>query len=409
MLKDQFGPRIDANMKNPTVRNRMRNGIGSFVDRNSRILYTLDFCNRWSFGTKERQVIYDAAGVTENEMVAAIKASKYISNLNAIQSNPFYITCMLVCRSLYALKADDDALLVATYMSLQMYTSAHYGRWNKIPNKNIMDYTIANLDKSFLVTQMNSVYEFVFDNAKTTMSTYKDWVYAPPGQQVKTQRVITGTKTKRTVIVDSGSDSELARVVDAMFTRIKQKLINIAQEFYKNHKSGKYLNYDSDLHDEENYRVMDNDSYAMDRIAGAVYLKLINHQFKSQWLKLSITQSAVSLSKLTTLFDDIIQNDEDEELRKIVLAMIEYYCSVLGNPIDALSSTRFISAMSSGYSAYAKSEQMVYIKQVLDKWVEQNQTRYGRGRYGRTAAIAYKKSLYMTLVYIINYEAKLMG
>ena len=207
--------------------------------------------------------------------------------------------------------------------------------------------------------------------------------------------------------MDAGSDDEIRRVVDAFFTRIKQKLNKIAQEFYKNHKSGRYLNYDSDSYDQDNYRVMDNDSYAMDRLSGAVYMKLINHQFKTQWLKMSITQSSVSLTKLINLFDDVIQNDEDERLRKVILSMVEYFCTVMGNPIDQVSNSKFISVLSSGYSSAAKSEQMIYIKESLDKWLNENSVRYGRGQYGKTAAIAYKKSVYMSLVYIINYEAKL--
>ena len=51
---------------------------------------------------------------------------------------------------------------------------------------------------------------------------------------------------------------------------------------------------------------------------------------------------------------------------------------------------------------------MKLIKDTLDYWMKTHMVKYGRQNYGKTAGIAYKKSILMTLVYIINYEAKLI-
>ena len=64
--------------------------------------------------------------------------------------------------------------------------------------------------------------------------------------------------------------------------------------------------------------------------------------------------------------------------------------------------------MSTAYGSGTNQEPVKSIKDTLEIWVTENSVRYGRSAYGRTASIAYKKSLFMTIVYIVNYEAKLM-
>ena len=408
MMRDRFCPVIERRLSQSSIRQRMMHGIGAFVDKYSNILYSMNMADRYSFSAKDRDVIYDAAGISEREIADAIKASPYIYDDNKTQSNPFYNMCMLVIRVLMKLKYDNEALYVATYMQLQMYVSIHSGRWQSRPNKNIMDYTLATLDKSYRITQVSSIFEFIMDNAKTVLDTYGDWIYTPPNKPLpKTERKV-GSGRKTMITIDPGSDAENALIIGQFWNRLKQKVIKIAQEFYVNQKSGRYLNYDTEVHNAEEIRSLDNDSYALDRIASTVYGKLINHQFKQQWLKMSITQSAVSYSKLSTLFDDIIDNDDEERLRKVIQGMLEYFTIISGYPIDQIGTSKFISVMSTAYGSGTNQEPVKSIKDTLEIWVTENSVRYGRSAYGRTASIAYKKSLFMTIVYIVNYEAKLM-
>ena len=409
-LRDQFCPIIERRLRQPMYLNRIISGIGSFIDRNSYILYTFNMSDRYSFSDDDRAIIYDAIGITEQQVKRSIDRSVDIYSANKVISNPFYVTCVLVIHVLLKLKMREKALLVATYMSMMMYVSAHSGRWPSRPNKNIMDYTLAHLDRGFRITQVKSIYELIYDNAETVLNTYEKWIYTPPGEALpQTERREEKYSSKKVLVtIDPCSDLEIKNVVDQFWTRMKQKLTNIAKEFYKNQKSGRYLNYDSDSYSEDNYRVMDNDSFALDRLSGVVYGKLINHQFKAQWLKMAITQSSVSYQKLVNLFDDIIQEDEDERLRNFILAVLEYFTMVTGNTIAQIGTPKFISVIVAGYSSAANSEQMKLIKDTLDYWMKNHMVKYGRQNYGKTAGIAYKKSILMTLVYIINYEAKLI-
>jgi hypothetical protein len=49
---------------------------------------------------------------------------------------------------------------------------------------------------------------------------------------------------------------------------------------------------------------------------------------------------------------------------------------------------------------------MEEIKKLLDYWVSENATKYGRTSYGKTAANGYKKAIYNFFMYTIYTEAK---
>ena len=49
----------------------------------------------------------------------------------------------------------ETTQMVLTYMSLMMYTSMHKGFFEYEANKQVMDYTIAHLDNTFLIRQLS--------------------------------------------------------------------------------------------------------------------------------------------------------------------------------------------------------------------------------------------------------------
>lgn len=380
MLKETFGVRIEKTLTPANVK-QMEKSIVGYVDRNSEILMSFDMSTRYSFADADRAVIYDAVGITEPEMVAAVKESKQIHKANRIQSNPFYLLSLLVVRQLLSQKDTKHAQLVMTYMSLMMYVSVHKGMFEYGANKQIMDYTIAHLNKNYRLSHMTSIYAFIEDNAKTTLETY-------------TNKIL------------SGGDADLASVVDALWVRTKQKIKKIAQRYYENHKSGRYLNADTDnFTDDANYREIDNQSFIIDRLVNRTYTRLINNQFDNRLLKYAITQSDVSYTKLKNLITDIIDSDEGEA-RKVISSILEYYLLQSGKSPDYIARGDFIVYMKTAYGTNTDMPQMVYVKTQIDQWLADNMYKYGRANYGKTIRQSYRKSIYMFFVLLINMEAK---
>lgn len=379
MVKDALNPIIEKNL--PSNWTTLQNGILRYIDKNSNVLYTFDLSTRISFSDYDRGIVYEACGLTESQVEAEVAKSKVINKTNKLHKNPFYITCALAIGQRLRAKKMDDAKMLSSYVSLMMYTSAHYGFAEYGANKNIMDYTIAHLDNSYRIRQMKSLFAFLQDNAFTWLNTYKD-------------RLI------------RGDDADLTYVVDALWTRIKGKLRKIFNAYYDNHKSGRYLNYDSDSAEEGNFHQMDNNSYMIDRLANKVYIKLINHQFDDRFVKYSLTRSDTSYQKLKKIIDDIIADDSDNDVRKVISAILEYYTTHSQNSIETVARGEFISFMNAAYGSNTEVDQMVYIKSTLERWLTENMYKYGKSNYGKTAKQQYKKSLFMFFTFVINYEAK---
>lgn len=380
MIKDNISAELNRSLTPAAIKTMTKNII-TYVDENSEILLSLDLSNRYSFADKDREVIYHAIGISEAEMIAQIKNSKYINKSNKIQSNPFYISCILLMSRLLELKDEKTAQMVMVYMSLMMYTSIHKGFFKYKNNKQIMDYTIAHLDKSYRIREMNSLYSFLQDNASVAFTTYKDRI-------------------------KKADDQDLTYVTDALWVRIKGKIRKIANAFYKNYEQGNYLNADSSSYDENEYREIDNDAFAIEGLVNKVFIKLLNHQFDDRFIKYSITRSDVSYQKLKNLIDDIIDADDQNRVRKYLSTNIEYFMQHSGKGFEYISRGEYISYMKSIYTSNSDNEQLKYIKTILDQWLDEHMISAGRTNYGRTARINYKKSLFMFFIFVINYNAK---
>jgi hypothetical protein len=385
MIRDYFAQRLAQNITDKSIKEAL-NAIARYIDANSNILLTLDMSKRYSFADKDRAVMYNLAGIAEEEMEEQIKLSKDIYTGNKKQSNPFYATTILCVYQVLKMsksekEKDTIAINFLTYMSFMMYVSIHKGLFKYAPNKEIMDYTIAHLDQSFKISSMPSILAFLEDNTRTAYTTYKN-------------------KFIRC------NDVDIRDLSDAFYTRIKGKLKKIAKAWYDNWEHGRYLNADSDSFSEDDYHEMDNNSYAIARLTSRVHLKLIDRRFDRRFLKYAISSNDISLQKLTNLLEDILQNDDDNNVKKFISSLIEYYLLTSGKGYEYIGKGDFITYMKSAYASNTTVPQMVLAKNILDLWVDENMSTSGRARYGKTAKAGYKKALYMFFIFIINQEAK---
>ena len=381
-LRDTFWPLMVKNIT-PAATKKLTAAIAAYVDRNSDILMSLDMSRRFSFGDADRAVVYEAIGTTEEDVLEAVSRSKEIYQGNRIQSNPFYLMSALLT-GYYITKNDvKTAGIVWTYTSLMMYVSIHKGLYKYDANQAVMDYTIAHLDNTFSIREFPSIFAFIQDNTKTVLETYK-------------------SRYSRC------TDRDATWVIDANWTRLKGKMKKIAAKFYDNHKSGRYLNSDTDSFDSEDYHQMDNVSFATDRLVNRVYIKLINHQYDKRFIKYSMSGSDTSYNKVLNLIDDIIDGDGDSgSMRKLIDEMIKFYLLQSGKPISYLGKGDFIVYMRTAFASNTAAKEMEFIKSTIDRWLKDNMYKYGRANYGKTVQIMYRRTIYMFFVFMINYEAKL--
>lgn len=381
MLRDKYAPVI-AKSLTPAVTKKLAADVAAFVDRNGEILLSLDFSRRYSFGDQDRQVVYGAAGIDEMDMVQSILASKTIHSENKIQSNPFYATCVLVASHYLNTKNIAMATTVLNYMSMMCYVSIHYGFLQYGANKQAMDYTIEHLDNTFSIRRFPSIYAFIEDNTATVVNTYR-------------------TRLMRV------NDEDITWVIDAIWTRLKGKLKKISNRYYENHKAGNYLNSDSDSYDSENFHEMDNVSFATARLTNRVYTQLVNRQFDKRFIKYSINNADTSLTKVTNLIEDIIDDDaKDHAMQTLIGSMISFYLQQSGRPISYVAKGDFVVFMKTSFASNTERPEMATIKAIIDKWLADNMYKYGKANYGQTLQTQYRRCLYMFFVFVINAAAK---
>ena len=94
MIIDKYKPLLSRNLT-PAATKKLAMAIASYVDRNGEILLTMNLTSRYSFGDSDRAVLFDACGIRLEDLELDIKDSKGIYSGNRIQSNPFYVCCMM--------------------------------------------------------------------------------------------------------------------------------------------------------------------------------------------------------------------------------------------------------------------------------------------------------------------------
>src|SRR5699024_2184356 len=108
-----------------------------------------------------------------------------------------------------------------------------------------------------------------------------------------------------------GSDLDIKDIIYALQTRMHSFMNNIAEKFYENHKSGKYMFHEEEDVSEENFHLSDNISFKIDRVVQLVSSAIISEGFDyNTCIKRAVSLNAGSSSKkLIAMLDTLIEKD----------------------------------------------------------------------------------------------------
>ena len=216
-----------------------------------------------------------------------------------------------------------------------------------------MNYTINNLSNKFKIKQLGSVLNTIIYTSNTCYDAYVDRV-------------------------KECSDIDIHKYVSDIQTRLNSLLSNIADKFYENKNSGNYLNTEEDNYDEENFHLTDNDSMAIERIAGAIMIKM-----SSQGVNYKHAEEAARICQVsvTALRNALIEIDReyDKEIKEFVTSVLQVFLLEGKNPPRAIKSAHFYSQC---ILVYSKSNTLdpaiLKIKELLDKWLTATSEAYNK-------------------------------
>lgn len=365
--------------KNRTT--EINNFIKKYIDRNSEILYYNTPLYRLYFSDEsERKFIYDKFDIEVSDVKDVIKKVPELKAGWKILNDPFNIFMTLIIREACIKKDQQTMNNSLLFLSLSLYASLHYKYFPYPPNENIMSYTINNVSNKYLFKQYGSVIKAIIHTIMKNHETYEN--------ELK-----------------SMEDKDILKYLMNLRIRLNNLIQNFANEYYKNQKSGKYLNHESESYDSENYHENDSLSLTISRISEHVALKFFTSGTNLKLLQLSANMAQCDRNVLRNAIENIKENESDK-VKEIISLIIQIYLGD-NNSVDSIISKKFSVESISIYSkSNTKDERLLRIKDILDYFLTHNCERYASTE--RTATkINYRKGLFIYFVLFIQYAQQI--
>lgn len=376
VLLNELYPLIEKGLSKPENVGKIRRAVSDYLDRNTDKLTTLGPVYRTIFSENDMNKIYEAIEVNPEEIKRIVQSSPTIKGQWKIMNNIFNPTIAMVIR--YFTIKNNQEMITSTliYLTLSMYPSLHFKYFKHEPNEQIMNYTINNLSNKFKIKQMGTMYHALID---TTQVCYK-------------------TNSNKLV---RGTDKDIVDFIMDEKTRLNSLLKKVANEFYKNSEQGKYMNLDNDSMDEDNYHEADSNTFAVERLTNNVVLKLTVEGPNMKLVNVAANICKVSVSELRNYVNTKVISENRDEIRVIVESILFLYIFDSQNTIQEVNSNKFLMYCLETYKkSNTTDENIIKIKKVLDKWLEE------LGTYKKTQRFAtinsFRRALFLFFVLSIQ-------
>lgn len=337
VLAERLYPKIQNAFKDQNNIKFLISSIQKYADKHSDILLSSDMSQRLIFSDSDKAIIYKATGIDEKEVKDSIAAAPMIKSTWQKATNPFYMLSLLVIHYFFNQndkKSMSYADAVTVYLGYLLYTTNHKASFPYAPNKQCMDYTINNLNNRFLIKQEGTI------------------------QRVIEHTVVSAMHERFATEALRGSDEDFNSIISSLDTRVSSFITNIADEFYANHKQGKYIFHEDEDLSEDNFHLSDNRSFKIDRVVQLVTSDIITKGFdQNNCIKRAISiNPGVSEKKLDAMLRTIIEFDMESisDMISSILTLFLYKGSA--NTINDVKTMKFISESLQIYKSNAQDD-----------------------------------------------------
>lgn len=372
-----FGSQIANKLKDKATCNSLIRIISSYIDRNTEKLSTTGPVKQTTFSNGDKENIYNLFGMNEKSIEIIAKKSVELSR-GVNTANPFNILMTLIIRECHIKNLMNERKSCAVYLILSMYPSIFKKYFKFEPNDRIMAYTINQLSNKYKMKQMGTVLATLIDTVTICDNHYS--------QHLK-----------------RGTDKDIADYISAIKTRLNALIKNICGEFMKQHDSGKYMNYEVDNEDEENFSTADSNSFMIERITNAVVLELSVHGPDMKIVTIAAKLCQVSVNDLRTTVTKMCKDSKNRaEIKEVTSAILYDFLFDGENAKEDIYSSKFIVYCLNTYKkSNTVNTNIVKIKNILDRWLEEYSTAYKKSNMVSTLNL-FRKGLYMFFVFTIQ-------
>lgn len=360
--------------------------VATYIDKNSESLQIIGPYKRLYFSeATDEKPVFQMFGVTEKEIKKIISKSPLIKTSFRTLNNPLFFlltTLSMIYRESKDQLSKEASEYAMLYMALRFYSSRQGRIFPHEANKEIMEYTINNLNNKYLIK-----------TEKTILGLLK--------HIVKGNDETVGTRLK----VDH-TDSMFKYFITNISTKINNTLSNILQEYMKNYERKKYLNSDTDRYDDENDTIKEltNLSATIIGLVDRVYNKMKTNPISEKVLLDATGITKLKVSSVKNTLEELI-DEETDVLREMITTILQVYFLSGKRSVNMVKSKQFYVICMNVYKvSNTKDPLVIKIKQILDSWIKQYGAKYIRLNREATL-INFRKAVYIYIVdCIIDYS-----
>jgi len=383
LIIDTLYPKVEQALKNPENVNKLKQYLSKYFDRNSHILFSLNFTDKLIVFDADKAILFDVIGIKEKEIQDVLKKSPF-GKINWVL-NPTTVTLFLCIFYFDNHKMEKESEIFQIFLTCYFYSLLHPKIFRFPPNPAIMEYT--------LTKNPNVTGNFIFKREGSLFNSFKHL------SRISHENYIEELRSKRT-------DKMVNDYIGSIRTRLNSLLKNIMERFLEDHRAGNYFNREADVHEEDKFRMADSTILAISKLATKTTMNIISYRFSRTLIKnianTDINVHPVTLENILNTIIDVFRKDID----RFVSTIIELYVIDGNNNIKTINSAKFIDDCLYLYKSNSSKPRVVFLKDTLDKWIDEGSRLNGQ-RFIREATIyAYRKAIFKIFVHSINKESK---
>jgi hypothetical protein len=319
---------------------------------------------RIPFTDYDKENLFKAAGISSNTVKSAIMQlhTNDISLKNRTIIDPFNELCAILTGYFFQNKArfkkpvDEYSYpyhLTSLYLTMRFYCSVYYRSFPVAdPSPDVMDYTIENLSRKFLLKKVNNVYDIVKYYSETIIENMEDRLLR-------------------------GADVDYVYFCTNLDTRIGGFMKSLAAQFYKNKEEKKRTQTETASRQNEEGEFFVGNTSNISSILESTVRKITTRFVSDNTVDEAIVDIACAKTKYSkqkfVIIINRIREHTDDKLKEVLSNIIMYYLLTSKKDIDTIRSKEFITTMINLYSiSNTKNEIILKIKELLEQIISEN-------------------------------------
>lgn len=379
VVRDKLYPIVSKSLDDKQNQKKYKENIDRYMAAHVDEYSSIGPSKRPALSQSDVSKFMETVGLDDNTVKECLKEVKGNNSAWKNFNSPYNIGIVLSIRYFQRAKDDLQVRNGLLYMVTNIYQYMFWKYWKYTPNEAVMAYTIANLSQRFKLKKSGTILAALMDIMTTCYETHKPRI-------------------------ERCTDTDILKFINDATSRINSFMRKLRNEFGENVKSGNYLQSEHDDYSDEHFYEADNDSFAIDRITNKVLTNLVVNGPDRQLVELSAKNCSVSVNTLQTSVLTLISEDNRDDIRRMIECLLSLYLTGntdKGVSVNDVHTNKFYVYCIKVYrQSNTTNQNIVEIKSILDKWVEELDLRRKVSTVGSLGN--YRKAIFMFFVFTIE-------